>query len=826
MFNLGNTDLRDNGVLDLALQNNNSSAIIKMIFTSKSEDHMKELKKSLIKHIDDENYETILPKENLCSIKEIDLDDPELSSALVERCKRFTTGGDAESLIDLLSVDLKFFTEHVFVSHIIKAENIPAAQHCIKEYEGCIKNRKCQEAIAKVTNDEFIRSIVSTNIDDIVNFPEDCLSPELILAVLNTPHSRAGIRLIDRLSNSPELLKNFIDKASGEQLASCILKLGADSTFMKEISSHITDESTRQSLVDNVNKICDKIKNNIVSLAEKGDVENLIPLLRANVNLIYLEKGGKSLLEIASDNGRTELVKSLISLHNENIKQATRDLHENPGLKINVLYNSFNQLSKVNYEEVLKIIHDNKDIIDSGIERVILNNAMQCSNHKLVAYCNSDKSKVSPEYVRAKKEIDSSADRVDPLSGVVCSEKEIGASSSVDNVPLGSNTDDDDRDVSSEREVGASSSLDDVPLDSSTANRFGALSGYVDAIRGRDLERFKKEVTDKLSKNIKEYVTKSHGNEGHTIFSLVASLGSTEQWEKLESSYKSVPLKKKIKSLFPSDPLNGNRSSSIGSPLQCAIMWDNNAMVELFLNNIKSSELSAGYGENKNNVIHTAVLHGKINLLRKIINDNRFPKAEVVKAFLQPNKDGITPFTMAFNEGYGKLCREFIKAVKESGNIDQCQNILLDENLLKAVIDFGDVSLFQDMMDIQRHANKSKKAGMTIHLLNHRISNGNLLSYACKNAEPTLLEVLIKCCEVQELFGALEDVIRERSNIKPEVLEKLVSHLVRYSSEEHVANQIVPLAVKYDNPIPLMYLVNAIDVNDPRFNVRDLIIQK
>ncbi|QGR02467.1 hypothetical protein EDL81_02170 [Ehrlichia ruminantium] len=799
-IDVGKLDSQGNSVLDLAVQNNTAGEIIKMILTNEDQYQMKELKKTLLKHVTEQNYGTILTgyrREKLTEIlRDVDLKDPELSRVLVDRFKHVKTRDEVDNFNNVV-IDNNIFTEQDACCCAIESEN-PVACRYYEHYEPYMNNSKCQKAVSKVQGDELIRLIVSRNPYNIVGFSEKHLSPKLILAVLDGDDVNAAVAMVKRLSQSSRLLESFIKNTSDAQLVSCMLKIGVEGSLRRQVCSMEINDADFEVIAQDMNKVCQASEDRIFSLAQKGDIENLVKWIKCDIDLIYKEKDGKSLLEIASDNGHRDLVKALISLHNKNIVSAIGYLGHDPIAHVKIA-NSFNHISKIPSQEAFEVIQNNKDLIDPDIIRTIFNNAIIAGgSDELIQFCYENYYENIKDIRYMKPQVSEEHDGKEtgkpmPSSGIASGEKE-GKSST---------------DILSLRDK---------------INQYGALSGYVDAILSRDADRFKQEVIDKLNDNPKDYITKSQGSEGHTIFSLVASFGSTEQWTKLSDAYKSVALTKKTRSIFPKDPLNGNKTSSLGSPLQCAIIADNIPVAEFFLQKINSDELSAGYGKYNENVIHTAVRHGKLDILRKIISDDKFPKASLVKAFLHPNKDGITPFTMAFQEGYGRLCREFIKVIKESQDSSVYRQVLLDENLLKLVIDYGDTNLFNDIIDIQRHVNTSKTRS-TIHLVNHNIGRDNLLSYTCKNAEIKLLEVLIKCCEIEDIFHALEGVIRESSNINPEALDTLFAHLVKCSSEERVASAIIPLVVKYDKPEVLERVANAININDPRFNVRNLIVQ-
>ncbi|UOD98273.1 ankyrin repeat domain-containing protein [Ehrlichia ruminantium] len=780
-FDIGATDSQGNSVLDLAVQNNTAECIFKMALNHEGTDYHKAIQKTLIRYIGIKKgeimpfaYDRKLYDKAYSIMYSINRKDPEILSAIVNRCKKLSTKTAVEGFIDYVYIDLNIpSTIEDLLSCMLKSGNMYALRHFIDLYykENQLSTKHYQKELSQIQDEEMLRAVVGIDYNSIIkDFSDKCLSPGIINALFNTDELGVSIKLINRLANSSELRKSFIENASGEQLAACMSKLDAGRPFRKNLCAAIRNEASKQEITSAMDNICSDILKKAFSFAEKGDLQALNSFLDSYPSFIYREQGGKSLLEVASDNGHVDIVQSLISLHNKNIKQAASNLSKNPNL-MDAISLSFRQISKINSENVLKVIVENQDVITPSIESDILKNAKHCDNRNIISYLNSDRS-IAPRSV-----VDSDA--------------------------------------------GTSSAM----LVQDNMNRYGSLSEYVDAIRSKDLDRFKKEVLDKLSKNVKEYITRSHGNKGHTIFSLVAMFGSTEQWEALDSSYRSIPLTKKTKSLFPGDPLNNNRLSTICSPVQCAVLAGNVPMLDFFLKNIKDSELSAVYGDHGNNLIHTLVSCGKIDTVRQIIGNERFSRKEVIKALLQPNKDGITPFTMAFSEGYGQLCREILTFIKASQNVTQLKTILLDENLLKEVIKDGNVNLFQDLLDIQNHVNKSKSK-TRIQILNHQIDGrNNLLSYVCKKSNVEFLELLLKCCEFQELFGALEDVIREQRNIKPEILEKLISHLVRCSSEEQVASKIVPIAIKHDVPEVLRHVINAVDINDPKFNIYDLITQ-
>ncbi|MGN7619221.1 MAG: hypothetical protein ACTJLM_05215 [Ehrlichia sp.] len=175
---------------------------------------------------------------------------------------------------------------------------------------------------------------------------------------------------------------------------------------------------------------------------------------------------------------------------------------------------------------------------------IILNSAETCNNEEVVAYCREAYSSLLSDVSTRSQH--TYLPKVKLLKGIAREEQ--------------------DRDFSMGR-----------------VGELGIFAKYMQAIQSGSVDVFKEEVVEKLSNNTKEYATRSHGDKGHSIFTVTATFGTPEHWKKLSAGYRSVPYSKKVKSIFPEDILNGNKVSTICSPLQAAIMAYNRPMVEFFL---------------------------------------------------------------------------------------------------------------------------------------------------------------------------------------------------------------------------------------------------
>ncbi|UKC52960.1 hypothetical protein [Ehrlichia canis] len=713
---------------------------------------IQELKYALFENLTDQNFHILLHcKEMFGSYS---TNDPELVSRIIKGYKKFSNVEDCGkyyALCSQLGVDIGA------VRHAVESRNVALLSAVVDEENPDVKG--LGDGILRVRDSSFLLSVltdVECAFDMILSYAKQegltFMYPELVIAMLV---SRTGsVELHNVLANSGNLFDNVLEESSCEQLSE-LAKL-----IMQSASS---TEQQQGNLVI--------LKNKIVDFAFKcmndGHVDKLKALIDGDPTLIYSEKNEKSLLEIASDLLMQDLVRHIISVHRKLIAQARQNYAQDPSMIDNIKM-SFNNLSKVNSLYVIDILKENKDFFDAVDSATrdelisnIFNNAVECGNTELLEYCTQ----VYPALVERNRRVS-----YDPA-------QVYGARSRIRSTPA---------DTTSGRGVDTSSV---APVEI-TVNDFGILSQYVAAVVSGDIERFKKEVLEPFNSNPSNYAKLSHRYVGHSIFTLVAAFGNPEQWNKLENGYNNIKNERKTKDAFSSikSPLNGNRMATVCSPLQAAVIQNNMQMIHHFIKKIDPKELKETYGDSKRNVFHTCMLSQKPESAAYIMRNSRFPLDVLVSAFLQPDEKGVTPFAMAFQQGYKKICMDFIDRVEIAKT--QVRNLITNEIFIKDIIDSKDDILLDRLFRLKYYATESNYDKYSINLKKHRIAGHSLFAYACKQNDENFVKNLVKYYTEKELLDELTGIIDGKLDVQAKVLETILSAIIAETTDPNLLNKI------------------------------------
>ncbi|RZB12786.1 hypothetical protein DRF75_02445, partial [Ehrlichia minasensis] len=719
---------------------------------SNIQQEIQELKYALFENLTDSNFSMLLHcKEMFGSYS---TSDTELISRVIKGYKRFS---DVESADKYYAICVQLGVDIGTIRHAVESRNVNLLSAVIDEENPDVKN--LGDGIIKIRDVDFLLSVltdVKCAFDAILYYVEQegltYMHPELVIAMLiSQPNS---IRLHDILANSGDLFDRVLEESSFEQLS--------------ELSRLMRGALSTQLQYDNVVILKNKIVDFAFKCISNGGVDKLKSLIDGNPTLVYSEKDGKNLLEVASDLSRQDLVRYIISVHKKLIVQAKQDYAQDRSV-INTFKMSFNNISRIDSGYVIGILKENKDFIDSLDKSVrdelisdIFNNSVVCGNAELSEYCT----RAYPALVEQNKKV-----KLDPA-------QLYGARSKIRDTSA----------VDSARRGGIDSGTV-APL-KITVNEFGALSQYVAAVADGDVEKFKREILDTFSSNPSNYAKRSHGHLGHSIFTLMAAFGNPKQWDKLENGYNNIKNERKTKDAFSSikSPLNGNRMATVCSPLQAAVIRNNVHMIQHFLKKIDPQELKEAYGDSHQNIFHTCILSQQPDLTAHIMRDKRFPLDVLVSAFLQPDEKGITPFAMALQQGYKKICMDFIDRVENSKT--QVRNLMTNEVFIKNVIDSKDSDLLERLFKLKYYATESKSDKYTINLKRHRIVGHSLFAYACKQNDENFVKCLTKYYTEQELLDELTGIIDSKLDVNIKILETILSAIVAETTDPNLLNKI------------------------------------
>ena len=782
--NLLECDEHGNSVINLAVEKGND-LLIQYVLEKLGDKEKTELKYALIENLNDQNYAILQHNDMLVSCSP---DDKDLISKIEKGYAKLSTLDTCERY-------------HGFIQRLNLGQNVNLTKCAVESNNLALieflRNNDLLDKgvflseVVKVKNPDFLRkvfpilsvrdpleifNVYKPEVTDAISY----ISPEVIFEMFDdrniaTRRANLVVNFVKMLANNVDLFDNIINSLTPTQLRKFIEILHHTNSSLKD--GQLVGMTHSSDLIDclrNVEILDDKIKDFTIKCARSGQYDNIVSLIDGNNDLIYSQKDGKSLLEIASDSGNINLVRYLIAVHKSLIDHNKSGYIDQNPVKMEKVRMSFSQLAKIYHEDVIAVLKLNESFINDFVEDehnladVILNSANEANNDSVICYCREN-------------------------HGDVLRDIPTPSYSYVPKVSL-------ERDISSiaSKELENHFSMDRI-------GEFGIFAKYIRPIQSGNLDVFKQDVVDQLNENVKEYALRSHADRGHSIFTITAALGTADQWKKLSTGYKSVARSKKIKSIFPNDPLNGNRVSSICSPFQAAIIACNKPMVDLFINEIESSELTREYGKDNNNVLHTAIEHSQVNIIDDIFNSKRFSISVLAKAFLQPNANGVTPFMKAVESGKTKICRDFVLLAKEQMKVKQLRDLITNENFVNAIVKSGDVALLKEVLSIEQYVNKSNPK-QKICFIKHKLGKYSLLTYACKCGNTRFLEALMDSYSVEELTSLLKEVISEKSTISPEVLDKFIHYIIHASSDGRIIDKIFECALEYDNPLAIEIL--------------------
>ncbi|KJV66006.1 MULTISPECIES: ankyrin repeat domain-containing protein [Ehrlichia] len=757
---------------------------------------LQELKCALFENLNEHNF--IMLSDYRRIFGDYSAYDSELVSRIVNGYKKFNNVEECRQYykrVNDLGIDIGI------IKHVIESRDIESIKRTFHGYERSFNRNAFIKEVIKIKDYNFLHDVVAAlGVSMVLDYMINCskkegslnyISPEVFINIIRNPYITNDDyqKLAQIFARNGDLFDKVIQETSSRYL--------------------IANGITSIIYASHKDPVCaavmmPKVKSFLFYCVNNDQMEDLKLLLKHFPYMIYDTEHGKSLLETASDLQNVPLVKHIISVHRGMILQAVRDYQGNvPHHLSENLMKSFDEISIIHHEDVLNILKENADfirILDPSVRSVlvlkVLDNAQKCGNIEVLRYC----AKVYPELT--SKGLD---DNYNPARIYETKSN----STTISTTPL-----------SKEKSI-----LKDMfPLSRGNVGQFGILSPYVSIVRSGDIERFQKEIVDLLNDNVAKYAEKSHGEIGHTVFTLVAALGNVEQWNKLVKGYQGIAQDRKTKNLFFNigDPLNGNKLSTLLSPFQAAVIKCNTPMLKYFIENIKPKELAAVYGDNGNNVFHTMISEDQFNLVEDIIHNGRFPADILMNAFLQPNKEGVTPFAIAAQKGYKRVCIGFIHEIEQRKK--HVKDLMMNEVFVKGIVDSKDCDLLEELFNVEHYTGKSIFK-QRVHLTKHKIEGHNLLTYACKVGNEEFIRSLMKYYNEKDLFGVLQEVVDPKLNIKSDILCLFLSDLISRSTDPDVLNKVSRSVMHNANALAAFsVLENALDLSiNQKLSIGDVI---
>ncbi|UTO55398.1 hypothetical protein LUA82_04460 [Neoehrlichia mikurensis] len=342
-----------------------------------------------------------------------------------------------------------------------------------------------------------------------------------------------------------------------------------------------------------------EIDNVACQIVSQGDENIFKALIDYNINLIYAD----NLVNLALDAGHIKLAQYIISLHKDNINNILKDLP----LDSSVSYE--NCLSSQQYHCLMKSLFvlascEGNEALKKLTKDFSLNKVLSSKDiNKLSQYAKSNSKTMKQKLKMLNAKIDN----------VVHSLDEIQDNQSVETL----DEIQDNQSVETLDEVQDNQSvetLDEVQGNNQSVKAFQELMKKFHASNNQykefsnpcdmSVQEFK-DICKKKFRNVNEYL--KCNEDGWNIFTHIAANGSGIHLQALQKLYKSSN----------SHNLLLNNQSRLGSTFQCAIMANNNSVMEYMLS--MHDHKFTKDGEMKNNILHTTLLSQKYNLFIEIV---------------------------------------------------------------------------------------------------------------------------------------------------------------------------------------------------------------
>ncbi|MEH0831607.1 hypothetical protein, partial [Anaplasma bovis] len=633
---------------------------------------------------------------------------------------------------------------------------------------------------SEVVHDYVERHINADNRDAVAQ-----LIVEKIFEHANDPY-RAVERLQESLPIVPfekEFAVSLIDKENiTAQALEFVLKhsnAAAAAEIRREISSRIIGESSVlrnviestengaeiRNLLDAAfknspgdagkNALMRDLEHYTIELAQQGNYDKISTLLEFAPQLIYCENSaGKNLVEISSEYGQKECVRMLIEFHKTMVNSRLHGLDQG---SLCIPLTSIASVAAISPREGLDMLDT---FISSGSK------ISEADGQKLLSkvsdYGKEDfRNTLDLHFASQMRENDRIIDETVIARNVgitIPTAAEIGSTSRL-----------------SAAEELAFERLDLKERKSLEFQNYGVLHRYAQAVKKSEDNslQFKRDVLDNL-KNVKDFSHTSLDNgEGHSIFSIVAALGTPEQMDALLRHYE------KVRGSPVSKHPDPDRISSFGSSLQCALRAENGTMADHLLKEIRDSSITTQYGKGGENLLHTILQSRNVGeVLSPLMLTNTSFSSSVLKALQQENADGQTPIDIALSSNVESQSA-FFAFVRNALSRSDTEILLGSTDTVEKVLENSvDTFPLECIFDMEDNFNSNEKSSRRLSVLGSTDNMTYLLGLACKNPNPDLVDLMLKkirkCIENKALIDATKEVKSSKEKLNAEAFDREV----------------------------------------------------
>ncbi|QJC27640.1 ankyrin repeat-containing protein [Anaplasma platys] len=414
-------------------------------------------------------------------------------------------------------------------------------------------------------------------------------------------------------------------------------------------------------------------------------------------------------LEVAADNGHTEVVQQIIALHKSIIRNASQEVSNGSESPLA----SIEHVARVSPKDAAEMIAEytaSGGRIDRNSAEQILKGAASADIDRLFEVLEESNPAVRETLdIREHKSLQS-------LESVL---RRYSQSSN------------------EAAQTSDKNDYDKLDKDSPEFRDYGHLRAYTTAIKKFDTAEFKRSVLDHFKTSASFTKTAMEGGKGHTIFTAVASLGTPEQMDMLLNAYR------KKAGILENKAVSN--SSSLGSPLQCAIVANNLTMSKCLIEKVGTQEINKHSNERSENLLHTIA-----SSFAPFASDlfSFFPRAgknlssiSIVKALFHENVVGKTPLDMAIESGEERTSSllSFVGNALDKENIER---LIASTDLTEKAISLGSSSALKWVFDTAERYNFKVGKKNSLLVLGSRNYTYSLFDLACKNGNADIVRLL------------------------------------------------------------------------------------
>ncbi|ACZ49243.1 ankyrin repeat-containing protein [Anaplasma centrale str. Israel] len=537
-------------------------------------------------------------------------------------------------------------------------------------------------------------------------------------------------------------------------------------------------------LAEGMQSLREEVFRTTVFLAQSGDIDKMRAVFKAMPDAVYAEDpiSGKSALEMASDADHVQATRFLLECHKKISRNAELSTNDED---LQHAIESITQVARVDPDTASSmidgILQSGKAIPQSDAER-ILRNAAPENAHKLAAILERTYPGLT-EQVSRQQAVPTRRPR-----GLA----ELYAPRQSDAGPTG---------------AGDRSSMHRIDDDHEALQYYGLLGKYVTLIKtsSDNAHKFKTTLKDDF-KTFESFKQSARADAtGHSIFTLVAMHGVPTQMDLLVSRFTEV---QRENLAFRA---NYESFSSLGSPLQCAIKSGNLSMAHHLLGKMDPSKICTQYGASKDNLLHTLVKTGNLDILfdlqRLTKCNDRELSALVTEAILQKDANGRTPIDVAFSmgeESCSTLCA-FISGAVQNKDVER---LLGSSTITNLALKHNNPSAIKWVFDLAKRFNTSqetKGARTRIDVLGNVDNLEALISQTVQNDNPEVHRVLLE--KIQEKYPhQFPEISRQllvylaKNNLYNAALFNDLEKSAQSFLDAGTVDSLVKQAVEYDNP--------------------------